>query len=128
MIWILLAALLMGGGSVAIGTLATGESLDALKSQIQHTVKDPERVRAAHQVAERWHDAGKDYFKAAHADQEALIALAKRHDAARAEVEAVNRRMDQRDAQAQHEFVAIRGSLRKALTREEWTALFKEAR
>jgi len=125
---ILAATLFMGGSSVVLGTLATGESIDAIKSKIRAVVKDPAKSRAAQQAVERWRDGAGDYFKASNADHEALVALVKRHDATRAEFDAVNRRMDERDARVVMEFIATRESLRKQLTREEWNALFKDAK
>ena len=121
---ILAATLFMGGSSVVLGTLATGESVDAIKSRIRSAVKDPEKSRAAQQAVERWRDGARDYFKASNADHEAIVALVKRRDAARSEFDAVNQRMDERDARVVMEFIATRESLRKQLTREEWAALF----
>jgi hypothetical protein len=125
---ILAATLFMGGSSVVLGTLATGESIDAIKSKIRAVVKDPAKSRAAQQAVERWRDGAGDYFKASNADHEALVALVKRHDATRAEFDAVNRRMDERDARVVMEFIATRESLKKQLTREEWSALFRDAK
>lgn len=125
---ILAATLFMGGSSVVLGTLATGESIDAIKSKIRSVVKDPQKSRAAEQAVERWRDGARDYFKASNADHAAIVALVKRHDAARAEFDAVNSRMDERDARVVMEFIATRESLRKQLTREEWIALFNEGR
>lgn len=122
---ILAATLFMGGSSVVLGTLATDESIDTIKSRIRSGVKDPEKSRAAEKAVERWRDGARAYFKASNADHQALVALVKRHDAARTEFDAVNQRMDERDARVVMEFIATRESLRKQLTREEWTALFK---
>jgi hypothetical protein len=122
---ILAATLFMGGSAVALGTLATDENIDTIKSKIRSVVKDSDRSRAAQQAVERWRDGAKDYFKAANADHDAIVALVKRHDAARSEFDAVNNRMDERDARVVMEFIATRESLRKQLTREEWNALFK---
>jgi len=122
---ILAATLFLGGSSVALGTLATGESIDAIKSKIRNVVKDPEKSRAAQAAVERWRDGARDYFKVSNADHEAIVALVKRRDATRAEFDAVNNRMDERDARVVMEFIATRESLKKQLTREEWAALFK---
>ena len=124
---ILAATLFMGGSAVALGTLATGESIDAIKSKIGSVVKDADRSRAAQQAVERWRGGARDYFKASGADHEAIVALVKRHDAARTEFDAVNQRMDERDARVVMEFIASRELLRKQLTREEWNALFRDA-
>jgi hypothetical protein len=123
---ILAATLFMGGSAVVLGTLATDESIDTIKSRIRSVVKDSDKSRAAQQAVERWRDGAKAYFKASNADHEAIVALVKRHDAARAEFDAVNQRMDERDARVVLDFIATRESLRKQLTREEWTALFKQ--
>ena len=125
---ILAATVFMGGSAVVLGDLATGESIDAIKSRIRAAVKDPAKSRAALQAVDRWRVGAGDYFKASNADHEALIALVKRHDAARSEFDAVNRRMDERDARVVLEFITARESLRKQVTREEWNALFKDAK
>jgi len=127
LISLIIATMLMGGSAVVVGDFATGESLDALRSKIRATVKDPERSRAAQEVLERWREPGKDYFKAAHADHEAISKLTERHDATRAEFNAVNRRTDERDAKVLKEFIATREALSKQLTREEWATVFKRA-
>jgi len=125
---LLVAYLLMGGSAVVVGTLATGESVDAIKSAIHRTVKDPAREREAVKIVDGWHDAGKKYIEAGNADHAAILSLVKRHDASRAELDAVNRRVDQRDAQTLKQFAATREALRKQITREEWPAIFKEVK
>jgi len=125
---ILAATAFMGGSAVVLGNLATDDSIAAIKSSIRAAVKDPAKSRAAQQAVERWRVGAGDYFKASNADHEAIVALVKRHDAARAEFDAVNRRMDERDARVVLDFITGRETLRKQLTREEWAALFKDAR
>lgn len=125
---ILAATLFMGGSAVALGTLATGEKIDEIKSKIRSVVKDADRSRAAQAAVERWRHGAQDYFKASNADHQAIVALVKRRDAARAEFDAVNNRMDERDARVVLDFITTREAIRKQLTREEWAALFKDAK
>jgi hypothetical protein len=51
--------------------------------------------------------------------------LAIRHDATRAEFQAVYREIDSRDARFLERFVGIRESIKKQVTGEEWHAIFK---
>jgi len=125
---LLVAYLLLGGSSVVVGTLATGESVDAMKSAIHRTVKDSARERAATKIVDSWQDAGKKYLEAGNADHKAILSLVQRHDASRAEFDAVNRRIDQRDAQTLKQFTATREALRQQITREEWPAIFMEVK
>jgi len=121
---ILLASLFFGGSAILVGTLGTGHSLEELKSRITHVVKDADRERALKGVLDGWEKAGKEYEKATAGSQKSIVGLAHRHDATRAEFQAVYREIDARDARNIDRFVAIRESIKKQMTREEWQAVF----
>ena len=121
---IILATLFFGGSAVLVGTLGTGHSLGELKSRIEHVVKDADRERALKGVLDGWEKEGKEYEKATAESQKAIVKLAHRHDATRAEFQAVYREIDARDARNIDRFVAIRESIKKQMTREEWQTVF----
>lgn len=121
---IILATLLLGGSAALVGTLGTGESVEELKSRIAHVVKDADRERALKGVLEGWEKEGKEYEKATAGSQKAIVGLAHRHDATRAEFLAVYREIDARDAMFLEKFASIRESIKKQVTSEEWQAVF----
>ena len=122
---IILATLFFGGSAALVGTLGTGHSLEELKSRITHVVKGADRERALKGVLDGWEKEGKDYEKATAGSQKAIVKLAHRHDATRAEFHAVYRDIDARDARFLERFMGIRESVKKQVTSEEWQAIFK---
>jgi len=125
---ILVGVLFFGGSAAVVGTLATGESVDEAKARIKRTVKDEDRARAAHKVLDEWHETGKEYFKAAGRNRDEILKLVKRHDATRAQFQALNGEIDTRDAKTLRDFLDFRMSLRKQMTGEEWQAVFGTTR
>jgi hypothetical protein len=125
---ILVGVLFFGGSAAVVGTLATGESVDEAKARIKRTVKDEDRARAAHKVLDEWHEKGKEYFKAAGRNRDEILKLVKRHDATRAQFQALNGEIDTRDAKTLRDFLDFRMSLRKQMTGEEWQAVFGTTR
>lgn len=121
---IILATLFFGGSAALVGTLGTGHSLHELKSRIEHVVKDADRELALKGVLDGWEKEGKDYEKASAESQKAIVKLAHRHDATRAEFQAVYREIDARDARNIDRFLAIRESIKKQVSSEEWQAIF----
>jgi hypothetical protein len=125
---IILGTLLFGGSAAVVGTLGTGESIHELKSKFGHAVKDPKRARAVNDLLERWEKEGKAYDEATARSHAAIIKLAHRHDATRADFQAVNSEVDARDARAVDRFVDTRASIKQQVTSQEWQTVFGGAR
>ena len=119
---------MLGGSAVAVGTLGTGESIDTIKSKVKRAVKDKDRTRAVHELLDQWQAEGKDYHKATAASRKKVIELVKRHDATRADFEALNADLDARDAKTIEEFLNMRASIKQRMTSEEWQAVFNAGR
>jgi len=124
MLIILIGALFFGGSAAVIGSFGTGHTIHELQERLTRVVKDPGRAQTAHRVLEQWKEEGKAYEQATAASRQAVLKLAHRHDATRAEVETVHRAIDARDEQTIERFIAVRQALREQLLPEEWAAVF----
>lgn len=121
---ILLGALFFGGSTAVVGTLGTGHSIDELKSRFGRAVKEPDRARAVRELLDRWEKEGKEYFKVSAESHKAVIKMVHRHDATRADFEAVTSQIDARDARNIDRFLDFRASIKQQVSREDWQAVF----
>jgi hypothetical protein len=124
MLILLVGALFFGGSAAVIGSFGTGHAIDELQSRLTRVIKDPGRAKGAQRVLEQWKEEGKAYEKATAASRQAILKLAHRHDATRAEVEAAHRAIDARDEQTIERFIAVREALKEHLNGDEWAAVF----
>lgn len=122
---LLLGALFLGGSSaVTVGILAAGRSIDDLKKETKELVTDKAARQRADALYEHWKKSVDAYSKHREQQGKKLLELIGRHDAQRADYDALIGEFDRQNQQAWNDVVQVLMSLRAEVPAEQWSKLF----
>ena len=123
---IYLTTMFIGGSSVALGVLATGNTINDIEKGVKTHVLDTTRQKQSLALLEQWEDEGKAQKEKYKEQREILLSLIKKHDTDNA---AFKRAIDEiltMDQQTSKQLLDIQYNLRKSMTPKEWAKVFSD--
>jgi len=123
---ILFATLFLGGSAaVTVGLLATGRSLDDLRKATHKVVGGSGTRASVDALYDRWEHQGDKHFERRAKREGEILDLIERHDASRAEFDALFEKLDREEAEAWSQLVQILMGLRTEIGPQGWNRVFK---
>jgi hypothetical protein len=121
---IYLTTLFVGGSTLTLGVLATGQPVKELEKNVKAHVVDKERQQQALLLLGQWQDEGKALKKEYQKQRDSLLELLKQHDADRLAFESAVDKILKMDQKTSTRMLDIQYGLRDTLTQEEWSKVF----
>jgi len=121
---IYLTTLFVGGSTLTLGVLATGQPVKELEKSVKAHVVDKERQQQALLLLGQWQDEGKALKKEYQKQRDSLLELLKQHDADRLAFESAVDKILKMDQKTSTRMLDIQYGLRDTLTQEEWSKVF----
>ena len=123
---IYLTTLFIGGSSVALGVLATGNSINDIEKGVKTHVLDTTRQKQSLALLEQWENKGKAQKKKYKKQRETLLSIIKEHDTDKAAFKRVINEILTMDKQTSKQLLDIQYNLRKNMTSKEWAKIFSD--
>jgi hypothetical protein len=121
---IYLTTLFIGGSSLVLGMVATGKSTKELEKGVKATITDPGRQKHVLDLLEQWEDQGESVHKEYVIKRKALANLITHYGSKKQQFNSIRDELLVMDDQTSKQLLDIQYSLRKAMTRKEWDAVF----
>lgn len=125
---IYLTTLFIGGSSVALGVLATGNTIDDIEKGVKTHVLDTTRQKQSLALLEQREDEGKVQKEKYKEQRETLLSLIKKHDTDKTAFKHAINEILTMDQQTSKRLLDIQYSLRDNLTPKEWQEIFSDKR